>query len=189
MARIPYPDPAALPPENRTLRETLPQLNIFRMLSGAGTSFPAFMKLINAYLNDGVLDPELRELVILRVGHLCGSSYEVHQHRRVSRMLGMSGERIEAAAGSLPSPLFSETENTILAFTDNQVAKVKADDGHFAAARAVLGDAGMQELVIVIGIYLLVCRYLETFEIEIEQEDIATSGLDEIRRSMEKHGG
>lgn len=186
MARIPYPDPASLPPENRALRETLPQLNIFRMLSGAGTSFPAFMTLINAYLNDGVLDPELRELVILRVGHLCGSPYEVHQHRRVSRMLGMSAERIEAAAGALPSPLFSETENAALTFTDNQVVSVKADATLFAAAHRYLGDAGMQELVIVVGIYLLVCRYLETFEIEIEDEDIPTSGLDEIRRSMEK---
>ncbi len=184
MARIPYPDPASLPPENRALRETLPQLNIFRMLSGAGTSFPAFMKLINAYLNDGVLDPELRELVILRVGHLCGSSYEVHQHKRVSRMLGVTAERIEAAAAKLPSPLFSETENAVLAFTDNQVANVKADAALFANAHRHLGDAGMQELVIVVGIYLLVCRYLETFEIEIEDEDIPTSGLDEIKRSM-----
>ncbi|ABS63277.1 Carboxymuconolactone decarboxylase [Parvibaculum lavamentivorans DS-1] len=186
MARIPYPDPAGLPPENRALRETLPPLNIFRMLSGAGTSFPAFMRLINAYLNDGVLDPELRELVILRVGHLCGSRYEVHQHKRVSRMLGMSAERIEAAAGSLPSPYLSGSENAVLAFTDNQVAQVKADDALFVTAHEHLGDAGMQELVIVIGIYLLVCRYLETFEIEIEDEDIPTSGLDEIRRSMEK---
>lgn len=186
MARIPYPDPASLPLENRALRETLPQLNIFRMLSGAGTSFPAFMKLINAYLNDGVLDPQLRELVILRVGHLCGSSYEVHQHKRVSRMLGMTPERIEAAADALPSPLFNAVENAALAFTDNQVANVKADAVLFAAAHKSLGDAGMQELVIVIGIYLLVCRYLETFEIEIEDEDIPTSGLDEIRRSMGK---
>ena len=46
----------------------------------------------------------------------------------------------------------------------------------------------MQELVIIIGIYLLVCRYLETFEIELEEKDIETSGLDEIRRSMKGNG-
>jgi hypothetical protein len=65
---------------------------------------------------------------------------------------------------------------------------VKAEARLFAEARKHVGDAGMQELVIIIGIYLLVCRYLETFEIELEETDIATSGLDEIRRSMESHG-
>jgi 4-carboxymuconolactone decarboxylase len=188
MARIPYPDPASLSPESRALREGLPQLNIFRMLSGSGPSFAPFMALVNAYLNDGLLDAEMRELVILRVGHLCGSSYELHQHHRVSRMLGMSAERIAASSGSLPSPLFSAAENAVLAFTDDQVAHVKADAALFAAAHTHLGDAGMQELVIIIGIYLLVCRYLETFEIEIEDKDIETSGLDEIKRSMKSHG-
>ncbi|MEX1154092.1 carboxymuconolactone decarboxylase family protein [Parvibaculum sp.] len=188
MARIPYPDPASLAPENRALRETLPQLNIFRMLSGSGPSFAPFMALVNAYLNDGLLDTELRELVILRVGHLCGSDYERHQHRRVSRMLGMSEARIAAASGALPSAHLSESENAVLAFTDDQVASVKADAALFAAAHRHLGDAAMQELVIIIGIYLLVCRYLETFEIELEEKDIETSGLDEIRRSMKNNG-
>jgi alkylhydroperoxidase family enzyme len=189
MARLPYPDPADLPKASRDLLEGLPQLNIFRMLAGSGPSFVPFMALINAYLNEGLLDTELRELVILRVGHLCGSNYEQHQHRRVSRMIGMSAERIEAAAGTLPSPLLSDTENAVLAFTDDQVANVKADDTLFAAAHKHLGDAGMQELVIIIGIYLLVCRYLETLEIDLEETDIPTSGLDEIRRSMATHDG
>lgn len=188
MARIPYPDPAALPAEARSLLESLPQLNIFRMIAGAGASFVPFMAFINSYLNAGVLDPELRELVILRVGHLCGSAYELHQHRRVSRMTGMSEERIAASAGALPSPLFSVAENAALAFTDDQVAHVKADAALFAEAHRHLGDAGIQELVIVIGTYLLVCRYLETFEIDLEETDIPTSGLDEIRKGLEKHG-
>ncbi|WP_339830135.1 carboxymuconolactone decarboxylase family protein [uncultured Parvibaculum sp.] len=188
MARIPYPDPDLLPSEDRALRDALPPLNIFRMLSGSGASFAPFMALINAYLNSGLLDAELRELVILRVGHLCGSVYEQHQHRRVSRMLGMSDARIDAASGALPASVFSEAENAVLAFTDDQVANVKADPRLFADAHRALGDAAMQELVIIIGIYLLVCRYLETFEIELEEKDIETSGLDEIRRSMKGNG-
>lgn len=187
MARLPYPDPASLPDASRELLQSLPPLNIFRMLAGSGPSFVPFMALINAYLNEGLLEAELRELVILRVGHLCGSNYELHQHRRVSRLIGMSAERMAAAEGALPSPLFSEAENAVLAFTDDQVAHVKADAGLFAAAHEHLGDAGMQELVVIIGVYLLVCRYLETFEIELEETDIATSGLDEIRRSMASH--
>ena len=73
MARLPYPDPQDLSPENRELMASLPPLNVFRMMSGAGASFAPFMQFISAYLNDGVLPPDVRELVILRVGHLCGS--------------------------------------------------------------------------------------------------------------------
>ncbi len=188
MARIPYPDPRDLPEANRKLLETLPDLNIFRMIAGSGASFVPFMTLINAYLNEGVLDAELRELVILRVGHLCGSAYEQHQHRRVSRTLGLSDARVQAAAGLLPCAQFSAGENAALALADDLVAHVKGDTKLFEAARAHLGDTGIQELVIVVGIYMLVCRYLETLEIELEEKDIEGSGLDDIRRSMSKNG-
>lgn len=187
MARLPYPDPASLPERDRKILEDLPPLNIFRMMAGSGPSFAPFIGLINAYLNGGVLDAELRELLILRVGHLCGSSYELHQHRRVARTIGMAGPRIEAAGGALPSPLFSAAENASLALADDLVAHVKADAGLLEGARAHLGDAGVQELVLVTGVYMFVCRYLETFEIELEEKEIQGSGLEEIRRSMENH--
>lgn len=187
MALLPYPDPADLPPANRALLQGLPPLNIFKMLAGSGPSFAPFMALINAYLNDGILDAELRELVILRVGHLCKSPYELHQHTRVSRVLGMSEPRIAAAKGNLPSVWFSPAENTALALADDLTVHVKGDPTLVAAVRTHLGDSGTQELIIVIGVYLLVCRYLETLEIEIEDKDIKGSGLDEIKRSMEHH--
>ena len=184
MAKLPYPDAAALPEENRKLLETLPPLNIFRMLAGAGASFPPFMALINAYLNHGALDAELRELAILRVGHLQASAYELHQHERVSRTIGMTAERIAAAGGTLPSPLFSAAENAALTFIDEQVRHVKADAALFDEALGHVGDAGMQELILIAGIYMLVCRYLETMEIELEETEIEGSGLDEIGATM-----
>lgn len=42
------------------------------------------------------LDPLLREVVILRIGFLSKASYEVHQHKRVARKVGMSDEKIAA---------------------------------------------------------------------------------------------
>ena len=53
--------------------------------------------------------------------------------------------------------------------------------------RSRLGDAATQELIIIIGVYLLVCRYLETLGIEIEDTALAGSGLEEIKRSMKSH--
>lgn len=189
MARLPYPDPKDLSPENRDLLAGLPPLNVFRMMSGAGASFAPFMQFISAYLNEGVLDPELRELVILRVGHLCESSYEVHQHERVSRTLGISEDRIQAVKGKLPNDLFSDAENAALLFTDEQVAQVKVSDTTFNATHAHLTDPQIVELTIIVGTYLMVCRFLETLEIELEEADIDGSGLEEIKASVKSLNG
>ena len=180
MARISYPDPNTLSDANKALMEQLPPLNIFKMLSGAGASFAPFMQFVSAYLNEGALDPELRELVILRVGHLCGSHYEVHQHERVSRTLGVSEVRIAAVKTTVPNAAFDETQNTILLFADEQVANIKVTDKTFTAAKACLSDAEMIELTLIVGTYIMVCRFLETMEIELEEADINGSGLEEI---------
>lgn len=185
MARIPYPDTASLSPTNKTLVEQLPPLNIFRMLSGAGASFAPFMQFISAYLNEGMLDPELRELVILRVGHLCGSDYEMHQHERVARTLGVSEDRICAVKTTLPNPAFDDTQNIVLHFTDEQVANVKVSDNTFAATKACLSDAETIELTLVVCTYIMVCRFLETMEVELEETDIDGSGLKEIAHSVQ----
>jgi alkylhydroperoxidase family enzyme len=159
------------------------------MMSGAGASFAPFMQFISAYLNEGALDPELRELVILRVGHLCGSAYEVHQHERVSRTLGMSVPRIQAVKGNLPSDLFSDAENAALLFSDEQVAQVKVSDTTFAATHTHLTDPQIVELTLIVGTYLMVCRFLETLEIELEETDIDGSGLEEIEASVKNLNG
>jgi alkylhydroperoxidase family enzyme len=166
--------------------EQLPPLNIFRMLSGTGASFAPFMQFISAYLNEGVLDPELRELVILRVGHLCGSNYEVHQHERVARTLGVSETSISAVKGTLPSTTFNDTQNTVLHFADEQVANVKVSDNTFAATKTCLSDAQMIELTLIVGTYIMVCRFLETMEVELEETDIDGSGLKEIAHSVQR---
>ena len=75
MARIPYPDPESMTPENRAFLAELPQLNISRLLAGSSSMFRPLTRVFSAYLNDGVLSPELREIVILRVGHLTDSEY------------------------------------------------------------------------------------------------------------------
>ena len=184
MARLPYPDPASLAEKDRALLASLPPLNIFRMLAGAGPIFAPFMNLLDAYLNEGLLDGELRELVILRAGHKCGSAYELHQHERVSRLMGMSAARIAASSAPLPQKVYSDAENAALALTDELVSNVKASKEALDAARRHLSDAQVQELLIVIGIYLLVCRYLETLEIDLEEEEIAVTGLDEIKAGV-----
>src|SRR3546814_20124269 len=73
-----------------------PAMNIFRMLTHADSAARQYMRLGNALLTRGELDPVLRELAILRVGHLSNAHYEVHQHERISREPGISEAKMEA---------------------------------------------------------------------------------------------
>ena len=41
------------------------------------------------------LPPREREMAILRVGWLCRSGYEFHQHTRIGKQAGLSDEEIE----------------------------------------------------------------------------------------------
>src|SRR6218665_2000966 len=105
MARIPYYDLSQAPESYTRLIAARPPLNLYRMLAHAGKTAAGFLAPGSALLREDTLDPtlretalrpKLREFPILRTGILCGASYEVHQHRRVARRVGLSGDKIDA---------------------------------------------------------------------------------------------
>ena len=141
------------------------------MLAGADGLLPAFSRFGNHLLNRTELDPVLRELAILRVGVLSEAAYELHQHEDVSRRLGMSEALIGAARVGPDDPALDELQQLVLRFTDDVVMNVRASDETFEPLRRRLTPRALQELTVTIGCYMLVCRYLETFGIDIEARD------------------
>jgi alkylhydroperoxidase family enzyme len=170
MARIPYFDPARAEGRAAKAYKKLPPLNIFRMLGHSGEMIDGFTKLGNQILVFSSLDPVLREIAIVRVGVLCGARYEVHQHEAISRRLGMSEEKIRAIHEGPEAPAFDELERLVMRFTDDIVRNVRASDATFAPLAERLSYKEMQELVIAIGYYMMVSRFLETFDVDIEAE-------------------
>jgi len=173
MARIPYPDRDTLQPETREVLDKLGEapLNIFRMLAGGEGLLRAFMRFGNHLLFRSKLDPVLREVAIVRVGVLSGATYEVHQHDRISRDLGMSDELLAAVRRGPDDPAFDDLQRLVMRYTDDVVKNVRASDATFDPLLAALSVQEMQELTVTIGFYMLVSRYLETFGVDIEQAD------------------
>jgi 4-carboxymuconolactone decarboxylase len=171
MPRIAYPDPSALAPETRATLAKLddPPLNIFRMLAGGEGLLRAFARFGNHLLFHTKLDPVLREIAILRVGMLCHSAYEVHQHTRMGRDVGMSNELLTGIRVGPDATVFSDLQRLVMRYTDDVVANVGASDATFDPLHAALSEQELQELTVTIGFYMLVSRYLETFGIDIEQ--------------------
>jgi alkylhydroperoxidase family enzyme len=168
VSRLPYPDPASVPAEVRALLDARPPRNIFRMLSHAPTLMPGIMELTGAILYRMKLDPILRELAILRVAHLCGSEYEIHQHRKIAQAIGVPPHKIEAAGRDAEPQLYDERELLVLRMAEQVVRKVKADDALFAATMAALGGEQTMELLVVIGCYVMLAQVLENAEVDLE---------------------
>ncbi len=173
MARVPYPDPAALQPDTREALSKLAPLNIFRMLAGGEGLMPAFLKLGNYLLFKSKLDPILREIAIIRAGVLSKAKYEVHQHERIGRDVGMSEALIKAMHAGPDDPVLNDMQRLVMRYTDDVVKNVRASDATFKPLSERLSLQEMQELTITIGFYMMVSRYLETFDIDIEQPGTA----------------
>ena len=171
VARIPYFSPAAADTENITLLNNAPPLNIFKIVAHA--TYPIarkFISFIKSILADGKLDPILREMAIVRTGLVCGSTYEVYQHRRISLGVGMPQEKLEALSIGSEATVFSETERLVLRFTEELVLQRKSSEATFDALSKHLSRGEMVELTIVVGCYIMVSTFLINFEVDIEDQ-------------------
>lgn len=188
MTRIPYPDPAGLPESDRKFLESLPQLNISRLLAGSPSMFQPLTRVFSAYLNAGELDPELREIVILRVGYLLDSEYEVFNHKRAARVIGMGPDRIEALLtdDAIGSGLFDEQEQLVIQFVEEVIQQGKATENTFRATEKTMTVAELIELSVVIGVYTLVSQVCATFELDPEEVPIAETGMEDIGLAVDK---
>ncbi len=169
MPRLPYPDPNQVPENVREILAKRPPRNVFRALSHAPALVPGLMELTGAILYHAKLEPLLRELAILRVGHLCGSMYEVTQHRKIAQAVGLSREKIDGTAHDANHVLFSGRELLVLRMAEQVVRKVKADAALFAETLKELGSEKTMELIVIIGTYTLLAQVLENAEVELEE--------------------
>jgi alkylhydroperoxidase family enzyme len=179
VARIPYADVEKLHPQVRETFEALPsKLNIFRMLAHAERNFSGFLRLGGTILARQELDAKLRELAILAVASESGARYEWVQHVTIGLRAGVTEEQIEALEQKrFEADCFDELEQLVVRFTLEVVHDVRASDATFDALAARLSHREVVELVLTIGFYMLVARFLETFDVDLEPPaDIGIGG-------------
>lgn len=167
MARIPYPDPANQSEEVRDRLRRTGSLNVNRMMSHAEGPMMAYSRMGTQLLLRGKLDPVLREIVILRIGQLCGSDYEWHQHVSVARAVGMDDATLQAVT-ELAFERLTKAQQIAVTIAE----EIKRDSGAraqtVAAAAAHFSNEQLVELVLVAGYYIMTAGLLLSFDVEIE---------------------
>jgi len=179
MSRIPYPDPASLSP---TVRGYLDRagLNVVRMMANASEPvFEGFGAFSGAFYRPSQLDPLLREVGILRVGHLSKSRYEIFHHEGLGRQLGLTDAQIAAIAVGRPDASLTPAQQAVMAFADDIILNVRAGDDTLAAVRSHISDQALVDLIMVIGLYMTISRLLETAGVELDTAPLAKETVDQ----------
>jgi 4-carboxymuconolactone decarboxylase len=174
MARVPliepenHPELAAL--AGKIAKERRGRvINVYRLLLHAPALAETWFVHNNAVRWATELGGRLREIVIIRIGYLNGSAYIVGQHvPKLALAEGLSLEECEALKDWKGSPLFSERDRAVLAYTDAMTRDIKVPDGVFAPLKTHFSGRQIVELTVMIGTYAMHSRVLEALEIDPE---------------------
>jgi AhpD family alkylhydroperoxidase len=184
MARIPYVEKDAAPAPVREVLERFPvELNIFRLMAHAETSFRPLLRLGASILGQQKLSARLRELAILRVARLSRAEYEWVQHVPIARAVGITPEQIAALErGDPAADCFDAEERAVLRFTAEVVRDVGCAQPTFDAVAKSLSPREIVELLLAIGYYMMVARLMETLRIDLDPP-AGTRIVDQVRGS------
>jgi 4-carboxymuconolactone decarboxylase len=108
-------------------------INVYRMLLNSPPLAESWFNHSNAVRWGTTLDGRLREIVIIRLGHLTGAQYVLRQHvPSVALADGLTVEECDALADWRASRLFSEHERAALAYADTMTRDIEVPDRVFA---------------------------------------------------------
>ena len=174
MARVPliqeqdHPELAELIEKFRSGRRGK-LINIYRMLLNSPALAESWFNHSNAVRWKTTLDGRLREIVIIRMGHLAGSQYVLRQHvPSLALADGLSLEDCNAIAEWDSSNLFSDSERAALAYTDTMTRDIVVPDEIFAEVKRHFDDRQIVELTVLIGTYNMNARVLQALRLDLE---------------------
>ena len=126
---------------------------------------PAFLDLQDAEQKHTTLSERVRQVVILSVGAVWRSEYELYAHGAVARKAGLTDDMIKmVVAGGSPDDL-NEAETLALRYARQLSAEHRVDAPLYEAAREAFGPQGLVDITYLTGIYHIVCGLLNAFDI------------------------
>jgi 4-carboxymuconolactone decarboxylase len=144
-------------------------INIYRMLLNSPALAESWFNHSNAVRWKTSLDGRLREIVIIRMGHLAKSQYVLRQHvPSLALADGMTLEECDALADWRATSLFSARERAALAYTDTMTRDIEVPDPVFAEVKRHFEDRQIVELTVLIGTYNMNARVLQALRLDLE---------------------
>jgi len=115
----------------------------------------------------GKLDGRLRELVILVSGRIWTAQYEWYAHAPIAIREGLDPKIVDAIAQKKRPRFKNADERTVYNFATELHTKHQVSKKTFDAAKKLLGNDGVVELVVLCGHYSTISMVLNTFEMGV----------------------
>jgi len=147
-----------------------PVLNITRTWAHHPTLWAAQRPYQRYLFSDSTLARRDQELIILRIGWLSGSDYELGQHTRFGLAAGLSEEEILRVAAGPSHPDWPRHDAILLSAADSLHAEQDIDDATWRELEAVLSVQQIMDLIVVVGRYWTVSTLLKTLRVPAEPD-------------------
>jgi 4-carboxymuconolactone decarboxylase len=134
----------------------------------ASPDFADLAQKLGAYLRfETSIPARLKELAILCVARTWTAQFEWYAHRKLAIAGGLAEDIIDALKDRRRPDFVNDDETVVYEFAMELLQTHEVGDAKFAAAQEILGEAGVSELVGVLGYYTLVSMTLNVFEIPL----------------------
>jgi 4-carboxymuconolactone decarboxylase len=111
------------------------------------------------------LDARVRQVVILAVGAVWKTPYELYAHAAVARKAGLTEDEISKISAGTPCESLTSAERTAQQYATQLTASRAIADDVYAVAKEAFGLKGLVDLAQLIGAYHVVCALLNSFAI------------------------
>ena len=145
--------------------------NLFLTLGRHRRLFRGWLLFAGALMPGGRLPRRDTEIVILRVAHRRGCTYELEHHRRLGTRAGLTAAEIDAlgAADIEPDLRWSARERAVLAATDQLLDRRDVDDATWSRLAAHLDQRRLIELVMLVAHYDMLATTIGTLRIQPDE--------------------
>ena len=130
-----------------------------------------FMEYLGAERKHTSLSAKVREVIILSVGAVWQSAYELYAHTAVAEKAGLERETVEAlAAGRTPETL-PDDQRVAHEFARQLAAEHKVAPERYAEAEKTFGRAGIVDMIHLISLYMGTSALLNAFAVPVPAGD------------------
>jgi len=149
--------------------DPIPMPNVLATLMHHPALAGPFLAYNNVLLRRPVLEPRLRELMILRVAWRTRARYELAQHVRIARGLGITDDEIVAAASGTDAG-WTPLEGAALTATDELIDHYRVAGDTWTRLAHALDERGLVELVFVVGTYTALAMAFNSWGLQLDAD-------------------
>jgi AhpD family alkylhydroperoxidase len=171
MARLPYPDPASLPPRARALSSQMAPHSAVNMMMHSPAVAEQYLGMAGANFSRLELGARERELIVLVVASLIGCEYEYAAHSSVSEAAGVAPRVREALwRGEFDDPALRPDDRRLVEFVRGIVVDGAVSDQVFAEIASRHSSREVVEIVELIGFYWMYGQFCKVLGLDPPEE-------------------